>query len=1609
MTAVKLLSTLRSLGIKVWVDEKGLRYSAPRGVLTPDLRASLIERKDEVVAFLSEANRSAPLSSGLIEKVSRNGNLGLSFAQERLWFLHQLDSQTSVYNAPVVVRLTGPLNVPALEYTLNEIVRRHESLRTTFAATEGKPAQVISSDASITLRLIDLRSIDGHKAQGLSEALALKETQHPFDLNRGPLLRALLLRLGDEDHIAVLTMHHIVSDGWSMGVLVHEVQAIYAAFSAGLASPVPELDIQYADFAQWQRGWLSSEGFASQMNYWKQRLGPVPPLLELPTDKPRPEIQTYNGAHHIFGLSPELSRKLKAFSQAEDGTLFMAGLGAFQALLYHYCKQDVITVGTTIANRSRPELERLIGFFANIIIFCADLSGDPSFREFFRRVRRETLDAYMHQDVPFEKLVEELQPERNLSRIPLVQVGFSLQNAPMQGFRLPGLEFTQMQLQGNTSKFDLTLVMWEEADEFGCSFEYNTDLFEAPTIAGMADHYTLLLESALADPETKLSSLLPTLQSSSINKPHRNEGHLSQLARKSNLTRNQLLMWMGQILEPETAFYNMVVTFRIPLELDLNLFNKAFEQLLHSSDALRTVIFEEEDVPQQRTLDLLPGDLQYLDFSASHNALGSAQDWMMQNAPIPFDLHRSMIESSLIRLADADYVWYLKIHHLVIDLWSEFLNLERLSYYYGQAVDEATEAPALLPSFEDFVEFERNYRTSPEYQKAEAYWDEKLSRKLEPLILYGRTPVKKTTNVRRVFYTIRAERADNLRKIAAREDVFNKTLNVTMFNIFASALLAYLHRISLETHLSLGTPFHNRRLESFKKTIGLFMEVLPLRVTIEERDSFLSLIKKISADATETLKHSLCAIGNPTQNKAYEIFLNYNAAPKLSFCGAPVEFQWLHAGQGSDSLALQVHDYGPSKPIELMFDFHCDVFDDDLQKRAIEHFQTVISALIEDIEQPVRYVRLLTREEEKKTIEDFNKAEIALPENTNIIDLFEGQAAKAADRIALVFGDHAITYGELNARANQLAHLLRAMGIGAEARIGVCVERSPEMIIAVLAVMKSGGAYVPLDPTYPAERLAYMLEDAGIQVLLATTQTTESLPDHKVAVLFLDTDWPLISAEDKSNPSRISCVDSLAYVIYTSGSTGKAKGVQVSHRNLVNAYLAWQEAYELLTPESAHLQMASFSFDVFSGDLVRALCSGARLVLCPWEWLLDAENLYKLILDQRIDCGEFVPAVIRNLVEKLKTSNEHTRFLRLMIVGSDSWYAGEFESLQNICGKSVRVINSYGVAEATIDSSYFEGELIDDETSRMVPIGRPFSNTRLYVMDFHMNPTPPGMPGELYIGGTGVARGYLNRPELTAARFVPDPFSKKPGARLYRTGDLARHLIDANIEFLGRLDNQIKVRGFRIEPGEVEAAVKDHPQVRDAVVIAAELEPSDKTLIAYVVGDQHQPVPADSLRHFLKQRLADYMIPSVFVMLDSLPLTPNGKVDRKALPVPSEIRRESSTQYLAPRTEVEQTITIVWQEVLRVEKIGVNDNFFDLGGHSLLIVQIHSRLRTHFSEKLTIVDLFKYPTISALAEYLSRFEEGVDSTAQQDRDTKIKEGKSRLQHQLKLSRRAAKE
>jgi amino acid adenylation domain-containing protein len=1093
-----------------------------RGVFGVELPLSNLF-KAPTVAGLSERvealrNSGVGLAVPAIRRVKRDQALPLSYAQERLWFIDQLQPNGTSYNMPGALRVLGGLQVEELGRAINEIVRRHEVLRTTFKVTvQGQPVQVIQGYEWQSVPMVDLAGLLEGERERTARELIGKENARPFDLSQGPCLRVSLLRLGSKEHIVLLTMHHIISDGWSMEVLKREIGVLYEAFSRGQPSPLPELAIQYADYAVWQREWLKGEVLEGHVEYWRRELAGAPELVELPTDRVRQPVQSFRGGHMSFEISEEVSERLKELCRREGATLYMGLQVAFQVLLYRYSGQEDIVISTGVGNRNHAETEGLIGCFINMVLMRADLSGNPGFGELLKQVRETALRSYAHQELPFELLVERLQPRRDLSHNPLTQVMLVLLNAPVEELVKPeGLEMVPEGVEGEATQLDLTLHMTETRGGLLGGVTYNSDLFERATIKRMMRSFVRLLLAATERPE--------------------------------------------------------------------------------------------------------------------------------------------------------------------------------------------------------------------------------------------------------------------------------------------------------------------------------------------------------------------CQIGE---------------------------------------------------------------------------------------------LPLMSLEEQEQVVVGWNDTTIEFPRQECLHHLFERQAWQRPDAVAVFFRDEAVTYGELNRRSNQLASYLRVLGVRPNDIVAICMEKSVEMIVGVLGIVKAGGGYMPLDPAYPPDRLAFMLQDAAASVVVTEKCFEAHCVKSNVRAVCLDTEATAIAAEKGSDLNVPVTSDGLAYVLYTSGSTGMPKCVMLNHQGRVNNFLDFNRRFAV-GPVDRVLGLSLLNFDMSAYDMFGLFAAGGAIVVPDSAAKLDPEHWVRLMRLHRITVWHSVPVLLEMLVDQLEQKEDgHLPDLRLVLLGGD-WIPVTLPNRIRALAEGVQVISMGGATEVSMDSTIYEIGPIDDSW-KSIPYGRPMANQTCYVLDRNLNPVPIGVSGELYLGGVGVGWGYFNRPELSAEKFVPHPYAQEPGDRLYRTGDMVVYLPDGNLKLLGRIDHQIKIRGLRIELDEIDVVLRRHPGIKEVVVMVRENKQGNKQLVAFVVVNPSRSVDAEALRNHLKQRLPDYMVPSLFVFLEALPLSPNGKINRRVLSAMELASPAPGLEYVAPNTDTEKIVAGIWAEVLDLDRVGLHDPFFQLGGHSLLGTQVISRVRDIYPFEVPLLALFKAPTVAELA------------------------------------------
>jgi len=1705
----------------------------------------------------------------------------LSFSQENLWFLDHLEPGHAFYNIAAAVRLRGPLRPEALEWSVNAIVQRHESLRTTFVRVGGEPRQRIAPSLTLPLPLRDLQDHPEDEREALTRAQILQEAQRPFDLEQGPLLRAHLLRWGEQEYVLTLVMHHIIADGWSMGVLVHELSTYYLAFLQGQPSPLSPLLIQYADYAVWQREWLAGEVLERQQAYWTTTLAGAPALLDLPTDYPRPAVQHYRGAKEAVRISPELGQGVKGLCQQEGVTLFMALLAAWGLLLGRWSGQEDLVIGTPIAGRKRTELEPLIGLFVNTLALRLDLSAQPTFRELVQRVREVALGAYTHQEFPFEKVVEALAPARDLSHQPLFQVMFILQNTPALLPTLTDLQVEPLALDNQTAKFDLELSLSETADGgLEGYLEYCNDLFEPSTIQLLWQQFQSLLEQVFSQPDSliihlslgdlapvvaqppdalwlrgyrlhlsQIASVLhqvsgvqqgvvrvvqaaeqePLLLAAVIPQPgnrlsaeqlsralrqhlpryqvpeqilvlgtlpctatgevddvallalavaheHAGEaatprtpleemlvsiwsevlqvqqvgihdhffelgGHSllavqvvarvvetlsSQLGAGSAdlegilinalfeeptiaalashlegaleqdqgdsapalrpvertgalpLSFTQERLWFLDHLEPGHAFYNIAAAVRLRGPLRPEALEWSVNAIVQRHESLRTTFVRVGGEPRQRIAPSLTLPLPLRDLQDhpedEREALTRAQ--ILQEAQRPFDLEQGpLLRAHLLRWGEQEYVLTLVMHHIIADGWSMGVLVHELSTYYLAFLQgQPSPLSPLLIQYADYAVWQREWLAGEVLERQQAYWTTTLAGAPALLDLptdYPRPAVQHYRGAKEAV-RISPELGQGVKGLCQQE-------GVTLFMALLAAWGLLLGRWSGQEDLVIGTPIAGRKRTELEPLIGLFVNTLALRLDLSAQPTFRELVQRVREVALGAYTHqefpfekvveALAPARDLSHQPLFQVMFILQNTPALLPTLTDLDVELTPIDNRTAKFDLTLELFETQDGLQGWLEYNTALFDTVTIKQQIQQFQQILETILAQPDQSVHDVSLLNADQREQILVHWNATQTAYPHTACVHELFEAQVERTPEAIALIEGQRGLNYKQLNQRANQLAHYLRKQGVGPEVTVGLCLERSIEMVIGILGILKAGGAYVPLDPMYPQERLSFMLTDAQVTLVLAQEHLQANLPAWNACVICLDAKDDAIWQEEDANLSRQVTPFNLAYIIYTSGSTGQPKGVMIPHQGLVN-YLSWCiEAYDVAHGRGTPVH-SSISFDLTVTSLFPSLLVGQRVILLPTNRGVEALNEL-LEAERQLSLIKITPAHLALLRQQI-APEKAKELTNAFVIGGEALLEQDLDFWRTYAPE-IQLINEYGPTEAAVGCcTYVCPTEVSEVKTAEVPIGRPIANVHLYILDQYIQPVPVGAWGELYISGCGLARGYFQQPALTAEKFLPNPFASSTGhSRMYKTGDIVRYRPDGTIAFRGRNDRQMKLRGFRIELGEIEAALKKHPAVREAVVLSTDTS-YEARLIAYIVCSPEKVVPNTHVQDFLRQQLPEYMIPAHIIQIETLPLTLNGKLDHARLPKPGQAPSEARQERVWPRDTLELELIRLWEDLLEVRSISVRDDFFKLGGHSFLALRLMQQIERQFGQALPVITLFERPTIEHLADLLRR-------------------------------------
>ncbi|MGW3774227.1 amino acid adenylation domain-containing protein [Actinomadura verrucosospora] len=1678
----------------------------------------------------------APTVAGLAEYIASAGSaerlalraveerpvpLPVSYAQERLWFLNRLEGPTATYNLPIPLRLTGAVDPAAMGEALRDVVARHEPLRTLFADPEGEPHQVVLAPEEADPRLTVTEPAD------LRAALFADATRG-FDLANEPPLRAHLYRLGEDEHLLLIVLHHIAGDGWSLAPLARDVITAYLARRDGGAPGWAPLPVQYADYALWQRALLGDEGdpaslAARQIAYWKEALAGLPDQIRLPHDRPRPDRASYRGGQVAFEVPAELADGLRALARDHQVSVFMVLQAALAALLTRLGAGTDVPIGSPVAGRTDEALDDLVGVFVNTLVLRTDTSGDPSMAELLARVRETDLAAYAHQDVPFERLVEVLNPARSLARHPLFQVMLTLQNNPEASVELPGLNVAVEPVDPGVAKFDLEFLLEDARDGAGGyagTLEYALDLFDRATAERLAGWYRRTLEAAVAsggavtvgaldlpgaphdlprlpeaaagpgekrlvayvvaapgqtlDPEELRAHIRESLPESmvpaavvvldempltpngkvdtgALPKPElaitpatayrapsgeAEEAVAAVFADLLGVDRvgadddffalggNSLIamrvvsrvrraldaelpvralfeaptvaalaallgrgaaparpalerrerpdviptsyaqqrLWFLNRFEGPSATYNMPTALRIRGPLDVEALRAAVGDLVERHESLRTVLPDSGGVPRQLILDAAAARPELVITDTTEAELPAR---LAMAAGYAFDISAEPpLRAHLFRVGPRDHVVLLLMHHIAADGWSMApLARDVILAYAARAEGREPQWSALPVQYADYTLWQRELFGSEDdpgslISQQIGYWREALAGLPEELSLPADRPRPAQASYRggtarfRLGTGIRA----GLQKIA-------QETGASPFMVAQAAFAALLTRLGAGTDVPVGSPIAGRTDEALDDLVGMFVNMLVFRTDTSGDPSFRELVARVKETDLAAYAHQdvpferLVEVLNPPRHLArhplFQVGLTFqnNPAARLEMPGFAAEVEPLTAGVSRFDLLMILTEREDGLDGEL--EYALDLYDPATARGLVERFERYLESLLADPDAPIGAPDVLSPRERSLVLGDWAGGSARPAGRATIPALFEAQAAVRPGAVAVSFEGVSWTYGEVNARANRLARRLVEKGAGPEQFVALALPRSAELVVAILGVLKSGAAYVPIDPDYPQDRIASMLEDAHPVLTLRP----EDLAD-------LDA-----SGYDDGDLGIAISPDHPAYVIYTSGSTGRPKGVVVPHQNVVRLLRSTEEWFDF-GPQDVWTLFHSYAFDFSVWELWGALLYGGRLVVVPYLTSRSPDDFLALLDRERVTVLNQTPSAFYQLMAADKQNQGKDLALRYIVFGGEALDLGRLEDWYSRHDENAPVlVNMYGITETTVHVSYVALDRAYAATAPGSVIGVGIPDLRVYVLDGRLQPVPPGVVGELYVAGPGLARGYLNRPALSAERFVADPHGE-PGTRMYRTGDVGRWLAGGRLEYLGRGDRQVQLRGFRIEPGEIESALVRHEAVTDAAVIVR-----DDRLVAYVAGSG---ADAAELRRFVGRELPDYMVPAAVVELDALPLTSNGKLDRKALPAPDFGAKVSSR---APRTEQEETLARLFAEVLGLERVGIDDGFFDLGGDSIIAIQLVSRARQS-GLVITPREVFQHQTVEELAATAEPVGEGKEIEAE---------------------------
>jgi amino acid adenylation domain-containing protein len=1484
------------------------------------------------VASLIDASQRTILTE--LVKVPENDYYPLSPSQKGIWLNSQLKERETLYNIPLAFIINGSVEFNALEKAFDVLINKHESLRTSFLEIGGLSYQKIRSRVPVEIEVVNFEK---DRDKQVTAILSSHLHTH-FNLTDGPLFKISLANLNDGKALLVFTLHHIIADGWTMQLLFDELIKNYESFIQGKAIYNIQ-QFQYKDYSNWLQKMIDSREGEKQKNYWLNKLQHVSPFSLAQYIGRNIDTQK-GGAICPFLYSPEIKQGIKQIAEQSSSTVFIVLQALLKVLLFKLTGQRDITIGAAVSGREKEETEKIAGLLINTLALHDRVKENDTFSTFMQQVKATSLEGMENQLLPFDMVIEFIQPESNTLFDVMISVDDQKVHSNNDAFSTDNPILDLLKGIHNVTKFNIIFNFDTRGKELKLQILYDTSLFDKDYIVLIGRYFSNLAMQVIENSE----SMVDNYQLS-----YGNEQELFNYLAVSNsvfesvypLTTSQRDIYLTSILDPNGAGLRLLAYFGIPNSININDWRTAIESVTLQEDSLRSaLIIKDTEVFQGVKKE---AEISFDFFDISNEKTENLDLVIKRYCDDNQDLNKAYFKHYLFKVSENRYITATSAHHIFTDGVSFKLLVEKIDaeYHLLRAGKALAKHPAL--PYKDYV---LNHLLKFDTEPTEHFWRQQLSN-AQPLSYVGALTLH--DNILADVLYISEDEALLIRNYCSkhklRPSLFFKAIYALLVKYYCNADHDFCIRENLAGRA-------RRQLD----LIGCLSHCFPLLVEHQKAKNtgtfieFCNYLKQQKNIANEFQYISLSLQNRIIGDEKLSFFYNYQhfSSPTTQSEISPLQ-QIYHLMD--NQLELRVAEM--QNAFELKLDYNKRIFNGKGFLTRISHILTQI--VNED--KPITALQFLT-EEELSQLNSFGNRTGHRAEK-NILELFEDQVKANSRDIAIVFRDIAMTYTDLDQKSDMVAAHLQQLGVANENIVGIMVERSEWMIIALLGVLKAGAAYLPIDPEYPKERIAYLLSDSKASVLLTHAARQEQLGANTTVVVIEN-----ITTSTQALEKRPIDPNQLAYVIYTSGTTGKPKGVMVEHRSLNNIARAWTQAYHLNSFKVSLLQMASFSFDVFTGDVVRALTNGGKLIICPSDIRLEVASLYELINKHKVNIFESTPALIVPFMDYVYEQQKDISFLKLLILGSDSCPIAHFRKLVERYTPAIKIINSYGVTEACIDAGFYEEKADLLPASGNTPIGKPLENYTYQVCNTACQLVPVGIPGELLIGGAGVARGYLGREDLTAEKFIHDPYSQE---RVYKTGDVVRWLPDGNLEFAGRKDDQVKLRGYRIELQEIESAILQQQEIKEAIVTIHGNE-NDQELIGWYVSTKGTPIA--NLRDSIKQHLPEYMVPVHFILLDKIPLTPNGKINKKALPDPLVLIDDHAHITDVPATETERILLTIWQDILKRNNIGINNNFFELGGHSLKATNAVARIFKTFQVSVPLNVFFNSPTIKGQGKYI---------------------------------------